>query len=801
MKAIVLGCFLCLAAINPAAAQPAPSPTPGIGTLPSSRFLTERLARQKAALKADIARRIDRSTFDRSHPVSSIPAAKLVDTRLGTAVAGFQQRLDQLRLQQIAARKRDPQFLGVIDSMKIGDIEISLERRNVRTARGVQNLLLTRFGNQYVYDGDMVVPWSAIQFGGFTAQSAGVAGTFGKGTLWDDAIIPFEVESAFCCMDALRDAILFYEQNTIFQFVQRTGEDTYVRFINADPFTTSRTDNVGKRPGENPVRIQGTSLSGGPVTGAGLIANIQHEMGHVLGLIHEHLRSDRDKFIARNPACTSGNMLQSVREAWIDVGQSTFVDDSAELLTPYDFDSVMHYQFLLDMDGDGASDCSTWVRIATCPNNDPTSSACNGTFASLLQLTAQDIEGLHKLYAAVPNDPDVKPFHGNNVRHRGRKIDRCLQGLPLGKDGCSAEARGQVADAFCKTKGYDRGVSIVTESAWGEHSGYDPVTGWKNVWGTDVISSLTCEGRLPDKESVSSGELESRTFPRNEVKVSDRPVDRCVHGNGIVGDRCSEDNQKRVADRFCQRQDFEHSSLASTDFSAEANAIGFHPSTNDFRNVSSLDIFTEVTCVRHPSSTVPTSQEFSGSQVMHRGKRIDRCLQGTSFGEDGCSQAALNRVAAEFCRVKGFQDAKQIQIQGDVGEHSLFDKVVGWKNAWGTDAISFVRCENLTNDAADVGSNALESRVFSGTRLRVSSRPIDRCMHGDGITGDRCGIANQRRIASKFCQLNAFNHSSGFATDARVEINAIGFHPKSGDFQNASSTDVFTEITCVRPPA
>ena len=800
MKAVVLACFLCLVAMSPAAAQPAPSPTPGIGTTPNPRFLAERLARAKAALKADAARRIDHSIVDRGHPASAIPATKQVDTRLSTAVAAFQQKFDQLRLQQIAARKQDPQFLGVIDSMKIGDTEISLERRNVRTARGVKNLLLTRFGNQYVYDGDMVVPWSAIEFGGITAQSAGVAGTFGKGSLWDDARIPFEVESAFCCRDALADAIAFYAANTIFQFVPRQGEETYIRFVNAEPFTTSRTDNLGKQHGENLVRIQGTSLNGQPVDPAVMSANIQHEMGHVLGLIHEHLRSDRDKFIARNPTCTSGNVFQGIYEGWIDVGQSTFVDDTAELLTSYDFLSIMHYQFLLDVNGDGSKICSTWVRIATCPGGDPTSPACDGTFDSSLQLTQLDIEGLHKLYATIPNDPEIATFHGDNVRHRGRKIDRCLQGLPFGKDGCSAEARGAVADAFCRAKGYQHGVGINFESAWGEHSGYDTVVGWKNVWGTDIISSLTCEGRSFDPEHVISGELEAQTFTGNEIKVGDRRVDRCVHGDRIVGDRCSEENQERVANRFCQLKGFEHSSSESTDFGVEVNATGFRPSTNDFQNVSSLDIFTEVTCVRHPSTTVPVSQDFSGSQVMHRGKRVDRCLQGTSFGEDGCSQAALNRVAAEFCRVKGFQDAKQIQIQGDVGEHSLFDKVVGWKNAWGTDAISFVRCENLTNDAADVQSNALVSKDFSGTQVKVSDRPIDRCVHGDGISGDRCSTANQQRIANKFCQLKAFDHSSVFATDSRVEINATGFHPSTNDFQNASSLDVFTEITCVRPP-
>src|SRR2546430_513780 len=99
MKAVVLSCFLCLVAINPVAAQPAPS-APGANT-PASRFLADRLARAKAALKADAAGRVDRSIVDRGRPASSIAATKLIDTRLDTAVAGFQQKLQQMRLQQI----------------------------------------------------------------------------------------------------------------------------------------------------------------------------------------------------------------------------------------------------------------------------------------------------------------------------------------------------------------------------------------------------------------------------------------------------------------------------------------------------------------------------------------------------------------------------------------------------------------------------------------------------------------------------------------------------------------------------
>jgi hypothetical protein len=529
-------------------------------------------------------------------------------------------------------------------------------------------------------------------------------------------------------------------------------------------------------------------------------ANIQHEIGHVLGLIHEHLRSDRDKFIARNPTCTTRNLFQSISDGWIDATQTAFTDDTAELLTSYDFDSIMHYQFLLDRDGDGVADCATWVRIATCPGRDPTSPACNITFSSL-QLTTNDITGLQKLYVRIPNDPDVRTFTGDNVRHRGRRVDRCLQGLPLGQDGCSAQARGGVADAFCRAKGFQHGFDVVVESAWGEHSGYDVVVGWKNVWGTDAISSIACQGQSNDPEHVISGDLEAQTFARSEIRVSDRPLDRCVHGAGILGDPCSEENQERIANRFCELHGFARSSAGDTDFSVEVNATGFRPSTNDFQNVSSFDIFTGITCVRPANpAAAANGQDFSGgAQVRHRGRRIDRCLQGVSFGEDGCSAAALNRVASEFCQVKGFQNASQVQIQGDVGDHSGFDKVVGWKNVWGTDAIASVHCGGPTQDAEAVQSNELQSRTFRGDEIKVSSRLVDRCVHGDGISGDRCSTGNQRRIADKFCQQNQFDHSSEFATDLHIEPNSIGFFPSSDNFQNVSSADVFTEITCLRP--
>ena len=185
------------------------------------------------------------------------------------------------------------------------------------------------------------MPRNAVDTGAVMAFSAGVAGTFGKGTLWDDAIIPFEVEFVVLLPRRPRRCDRVDEANTIFRFEPRDGQETFVRFINAEPFTTSRTNKiVGKKQGENLIRIQGTRLNGYPVDPFSSSSNIQHEIGHILGLIHEHLRSDRDKFIARNPSCSSGDVFQGIYEGWIDVTNVAITDDTAELLTGYDFDSI-----------------------------------------------------------------------------------------------------------------------------------------------------------------------------------------------------------------------------------------------------------------------------------------------------------------------------------------------------------------------------------------------------------------------------------------------------------------------------
>lgn len=643
--------------------------------------------------------------LDRSKRVVDLAVAKGVDRHLaGHLVAA--------ELAALRSKVRDPNFVGVIAELALGSTQVSVQRRLVITARGPLNLLLTPVGDEFIYDGDFVVPRSAILpldgtttveelQAGLPTISAGYPGRFGNGTLWDDAILPYEVDDSFCCREAVEEVRRYLDRNTIVQLVPRDGHENYVRFVNAEPFTTSRTE-LGKQPGRNEVRIQGFRYDGVPTPLESRVLSIKHELGHELGLIHEHMRSDRDQFIARNSSCNSDGVFEYLRDVWIDVGNVAFTENAAELLTPYDFASAMHYDFVTEL-SDGST-CNAWVRKDTCTGDDPTAADCEADFVGG-DYTDRDIEGIHKIYAAVPGaasflpEPrEVQSFSGDNVRLRGKRIDKCLHGLPAFQDGCNARSRDDVADAFCRAKGFKDGFAPKYEGIAGLHSGYDKVMGWKTVWGGEVISLVGCQDFTAAKESVQTGAANDDNFLGDEVRIDGRFVDRCVHGNGIAGDRCSEDNQRRVADAFCGRWGYTESADFTTDlarFALEVNATGLDLGTGRFRDVSAIDIFTQIRCVR--AATATDHRRFALSEIRLLDKPVDRCVHGTPFGEDRCSADNQQRVANNFCQEMGFDKADRfltsIAINAvGAGYHPSSDD---FRDVWGViDVISSVDCVN-----------------------------------------------------------------------------------------------------------
>jgi Astacin (Peptidase family M12A) len=64
---------------------------------------------------------------------------------------------------------------------------------------------------------------------------------------------------------------------------------------------------------------------------------VLHEMGHVLGLAHEHQRADRDSYITIH--------TENVDDPYLGFGlKLNFNKQKTELVTAYDFLSIMHYR-------------------------------------------------------------------------------------------------------------------------------------------------------------------------------------------------------------------------------------------------------------------------------------------------------------------------------------------------------------------------------------------------------------------------------------------------------------------------
>lgn len=148
------------------------------------------------------------------------------------------------------------------------------------------------------------------------------------GNLWPGAIIPYEISSDFPSNvpgDNRREAILTAIQNinnqTNFNLVPRTNHHDYVQFIESIEPCNS---NVGRIGGKQIIRCDLNGVFNGTL--AEMAGHMMHELGHAIGLQHEHQRPDRDNYITIN--------LNDVNHKIVGNNHGN-----------YDFRSNMHYFF------------------------------------------------------------------------------------------------------------------------------------------------------------------------------------------------------------------------------------------------------------------------------------------------------------------------------------------------------------------------------------------------------------------------------------------------------------------------
>jgi len=191
-------------------------------------------------------------------------------------------------------------------------------------------ITLVKKNNTYVWEGDVLLTSEQVEkLNQSIPQTKSLAIYLAGEYRWPDGVVyyTFSDDIAYYTRQNVLEAMTAWKEKSyvalvgkeVIDFVERTTETDYVEIFNGD----GNYSNIGRIGGKQSLSLSLTSNEGSAI----------HELGHTLGLLHEHCRTDRDDYVIIK---------------WdniVDEKENNFTKRTTEysLVNVFDFNSIMMY--------------------------------------------------------------------------------------------------------------------------------------------------------------------------------------------------------------------------------------------------------------------------------------------------------------------------------------------------------------------------------------------------------------------------------------------------------------------------